>query len=79
MSRQADIETKKRRLELYYKKETEILDGGVKAYGIGSRNVQRYDAALSEVRTAIAQLEAEIKSLEAVKPRKAVGIVPRDW
>lgn len=77
------IADKKIRMGLYRKKEADILTGGVKAYGIGGRNLQRYDAALSEVRTAIKELEAEIDGLEAQQrnggcPRKAVGVIPRD-
>ena len=77
------IQTVKDRLDLYYKKEREILDGGVQAYGLGTRSVQRYNAALSEIRAAIKELKKELKDLEAQlggnKARKAVGVIPRDW
>ena len=65
------LSIKRNRLELYLKREAEMLDGGVQSYGIGS------------IRAAIKQLEADIEALEAAlngeKPRKAVGVVPRDW
>ncbi len=77
------IQITKDRLDLYYKKEREILDGGVQAYGLGTRSVTRYNAALSEVRAAIKALQKELEDLEAQlngsKARKAVGVIPRDW
>ena len=80
---QAELTIKRNRLELYYKREAEMLDGGVQSYGIGSRNLARYNTDLSQIRSAIEKLEAEIQSLDGLldgrKPRKAVGVVPRDW
>jgi DNA anti-recombination protein RmuC len=75
---------KKRRLQLYYDRETEMLSQeGVKSYGIGSRNLTRYDTALKDIQDKIKTLESEITQLEnalkGVKPRRAVGVVPRDW
>ena len=41
------IERKKKRLQLYYDREAEMLSqDGVKSYAIGSRNLTRYDTAL---------------------------------
>ncbi len=77
------IEEKRERLQAYRQKELEILAGGVQSYGIGSRNLTRYNVDLSTIREAIKELEAEIAALEAQyaggKPRKAVGVIPRDW
>ena len=60
-----------------------MLSGGVQSYGIGSRNLARYQTDLANIRAAIKELEAEIKELEAKAEgravRKAVGVVPRDW
>ena len=80
---EAELTAKRNRLELYLKREAEMLDGGVQSYGIGSRNLARYNTDLSQIRDAIKQLEKEITNLEGTlngqKPRKAVGVVPRDW
>ena len=80
---EAELTAKRNRLELYLKREAEMLDGGVQSYGIGSRNLARYNTDLSQIRAAIKPLEDEIANLEGAlngqKPRKAVGVVPRDW
>ena len=80
---QEKIKQKEARLNLYYDREAEMLSGGVQSYGIGSRNLARYQTDLANIRAAIKELEAEIKELEAKADgravRKAVGVVPRDW
>lgn len=80
---ESELASKRSRLELYLKRESEMLDGGVQSYGIGSRNLTRYNTDLSAVREAIKELEKDISRLEGTlcgqKPRKAVGVVPRDW
>lgn len=80
---ESELEVKRSRLELYLKREAEMLDGGVQSYGIGSRNLARYNTDLSAIRAAIKELERDIETLEGAlcgqKPRKAVGVVPRDW
>ena len=75
------IENKKARLEMYYARETHMLSpDGVKGYGMGSRNLQRYDTALADIQKMIKTLEGEIDELERDgKPRRAVAVVPRDW
>lgn len=77
------LETVKRRLNLYYKREEEMLNGGVQSYGIGTRNATRYNTDLSAVKSEIEKLEKRQSELEAVitgnKKRKAIGIVPMDW
>lgn len=78
------IKIRKTRLEAYLKKEETMLSPqGVQSYGIGSRNVARYNTDLSSIQKAIKELEAEIDELEnslnGVKPRKAFGIIPRDF
>ena len=77
------IDNKKIRLEAYQKRELIMLSPeGVQSYGIGSRNVARYNTDLAQVRAAIKELEDEIDELEnylnGKRPRKAFGIVPRD-
>ena len=80
---QETIKRKEARLERYYDREAEMLTGGVQSYGIGSRNLTRYQTDLANIRAAIKELEAEIKELKAKAEgrgvRKAVGVVPRDW
>ena len=77
------IETKQARLSAYLDREAEMLTGGVQSYGIGSRNLTRYQTDLSNIRDAIKELEKEIEELQGQLSgrarRKAVGVVPRDW
>lgn len=67
------------RLDLYYKREEEMLNGGVQSYGIGTRNATRYQTDLTAIRNAIKEMEDEIAALENKSQRRAVGVVPRDW
>lgn len=74
------LERKKKRLGLYYKQEEKMLSDGVQSYGIGNRNVQRYDTDLAKIQSQIKALETEIKEMESIgKPRKAVAVVLSDW
>lgn len=59
-----------------------LLTGGVKSYAIGSRNLTKFD--IPQLEDSISKWEKEISILEGQlsgsgKPRRAVGIVPRDW
>ena len=58
-----------------------LLNGQVKSYAIGSRNLTKFD--LPQLEETIGKLEKEVDKLEGMlkggKPRKAVGIIPRDW
>ncbi len=77
----AELEKKKQRLELYYTQEEKMLTGGVQSYGVGSRNLARYNTDLAQIRAAIKELETEIGELERLisgkKSRKCVAIIPR--
>lgn len=77
------LQSKKERLAAYLDREMEMLKGGVQSYGIGSRNLTRYQTDLSNIRAAIKELEEEIALLEGQiagkSVRKAVGVIPRDW
>jgi len=79
----ADLTSARTRLALYLNREAEMLSGGVQSYGIGSRNLTRYNTDLAAIRDTIKELKQEIAELEAElaggKPRRAVGVVPRDW
>lgn len=59
-----------------------LVSGGVKSYTIDDRQLTRFDINVlsDEIRT----LENEIDALESMlegnmKPRKAFGVLPRDW
>lgn len=71
------------RLEYYYEKERALLtESGVQSYTIGSRSVTRYQYS-SNIKEQIEELEKQRDELEnrlaGIKPRKAVGVIPRDW
>ena len=71
------------RLAAYLAREAEMLNGGVQSYGVGSRNLTRYNTDLNAVRDTIKELQSEIEelenALEGKGSRRAVGVVPRDW
>lgn len=77
----AELERKQTRLDLYYKQEEKMLTDGVQSYGIGSRNLTRYNADLADIRAAIEKLENEIKELDGLisgtRSRKVVSVIPR--
>ena len=77
----AELEIKQTRLNLYYSQEEKMLTGGVQSYGVGSRNLARYNTDLAQIREAIKELEAEIEELEGLisgtKSRRCVGVIPR--
>lgn len=77
------LEKVNERLEYYYEKEKALLtNDGVQSYTIGSRSVSRYQYS-SNIKEQIESLERQRDELEnrlaGIKPRKAVGVVPRDW
>ncbi len=80
MTIQEKIKKKKTRLDMYYAAEQAIL-GGAQSYSMGTRTLTR--ANLSEIKNMIDTLEDEIDQLEKQqsgrKPRKAFGVVPRDF
>lgn len=76
------LEVKKAQLEAANKAYTALLSGQVQSYGIGSRNLTRFD--LPKLEDSIKKLENEVDSLEnqlagGGRKRKAVGVVPRDF
>lgn len=78
------LEQKRERLQKYLDRESYMLSpDAVQSYGVGSRNLQRYHTDLADIQNMIATLEDDIAELESLSsghsPRKAVGIVPRDW
>lgn len=75
------LELKKKALASAEEAYIALLQGGVKSYAIGSRNLTKFD--IPQLEDTIAKLEKEIDGLEEQlrggKRRKAVGVVPRDW
>ena len=54
--------------------------GAVSSYSLGTRQVSRQVASLNQAREWWDDLMRKKKQLEQCKkPRKAVGVVPRDW
>ena len=80
---QQELQEKEERRKLYLEREKGMLTGGVQSYGIGSRNLARYNTDLAQIRAAIKELSDEIDELEALiageSMRKRVGLVFRDW
>lgn len=75
------LEMKTIQLENAYEAYTELLKGGVQSYSIGTRNLTKLD--LPKLEESIKNLENDIEILEGQingrKPRKAFGVVPRDY
>lgn len=81
---ETELDQTRKRLEAYLSREADMLaKNGVQSYGIGSRNIQYYSTALKDIQDMIERLRARIRELEAelagLTPRRAVGVVPRDW
>ncbi len=84
MTGKEKLKKKKERLELYYEREKLMLSPkGVQSYGIGSKNIERYNTDLAKIQDAIKKLEEEIeeleRQLEGKSLRKVVAVVMRDW
>lgn len=84
------LETDKELLQEILKIQKALIKGDyVTAYTIGSRSLQRQGITLPQVRQIIKDLLDEIDDLEEEleamdegrcrKPRRAVGVLPRDW
>lgn len=58
-----------------------LVDGGVKSYTIDDRQLTRFD--LPDLADEIDDVEKKVDELTAMlsgkKPRKSVGVIPRDW
>lgn len=58
-----------------------LVDGGVKSYTIDDRQLTRFD--LPSLKDEIEEAEKKVDELTALlsnkRPRKAFGIIPRDW
>ena len=58
-----------------------LLDGGVKSYKIDDRELTRFDLPKlqDEIEAAEKKVDELTAMLEGQKPRRAVGVIPRDW
>lgn len=78
---QKRLEFRKASLDAARTAYIQLLNGQVKSYAIGSRNLTKFD--LPQLEDTIKKLEKEVDSLTAQLNgggrRKAVGIIPRDW
>lgn len=79
-----ELEETRCRRELYLGQEANLISKkGVQSYSIGTRSLQRYQVDLKAVQDMITKLNQRIYELEAElsgnAPRRAVGVVPRDW
>lgn len=58
-----------------------LIEGGVKSYMIDDRQLTRFD--LPDLKNELEECEQKIDELSAAldgkRPRKAFGIIPRDW
>lgn len=58
-----------------------LVEGGVKSYTIEDRSVTKFDAPnlLKEMEQIEQKIDELTAALEGKRPRKAFGIIPRDW
>lgn len=77
----ARLEFRKKALKKLREAYLALLDGGVKSYTIDDRQITRFD--LPALKKEIEDAEAAVDELTALlannRPRKAFGILPRDW
>ncbi|HWP50604.1 MAG TPA: hypothetical protein VN626_02795 [Clostridia bacterium] len=58
-----------------------LIDGGVKSYTIDDRTLTRFDldTLSKEIQAAERKVDELTAMVQGRKPRKAFGIVPRNW
>ena len=58
-----------------------LVDGGVKSYTIDDRQLTRLDLGTleKEIKAAESKVDELTAALAGKRPRKAFGIIPRDW
>lgn len=60
---------------------TKLIEGEVKSYQIDDRRLTKFD--IPSLRKAIDEAEKKVDMYEALldgqRPRKAFGVLPRDW
>lgn len=77
----ARLEFRKEALKKLREAYLALVDGGVKSYTIDDRQLTRLDLAMlkKEIEDAEAEVDQLADELAGQKPRKAFGIIPRDW
>lgn len=77
----AKLTFRKNALEKLYAAYLALVEGGVKSYTIDDRQLTRFD--LTALKKEIDELEQEVAELQGQldgkRPRRALGVVPRDW
>ena len=77
----ARINFRTKALDKLYEAYLALVDGGVKSYTIDDRTLTRFD--INGLKDEIDAIEKELEELNALlegkRPRKAFGIIPRDW
>ena len=75
------LEFKRRVLAELRSAYIELIAGRVQSYTIGTRSLTRHN--LKDLEELIAKTEKEVDELDAKaqgkRPRRAIGVVPRDW
>ena len=58
-----------------------LIDGGVKSYTIDDRTLTKFDlpALRDEIAYAEKQVDTLTSQMRGGSPRKAFGVIPRDW
>ncbi|MBM6974674.1 DUF6148 family protein [Intestinimonas butyriciproducens] len=58
-----------------------LASGGVKSYTINDRQLTRFDlgALKKEIEEAEQRIDALTVQLNGRRPRRAFGVIPRDW
>ena len=58
-----------------------LIGGGVQSYRIDDRQLTRFDTdkLLEEMKDVESTIDTLTAALEGKAPRKAFGIIPRDW
>lgn len=81
---QDKLDRKRKELNALIEQELAMLNPeNAKAYGIGSRNLERYSFSMKDIGDRITQLEKEIAILEAelqgYSRHRVQGAIPRDF
>lgn len=77
----ARLEFRKKALEKLRAAYLALVDGRVKSYTIDDRQLTRLDLGTlkKEIKAAEEEVDELTSMVEGRKPRKAVGIILRDW